>query len=207
MRICGMDEVGRGALSGPLVACALMLPGSKFKYLNSKQYLNDSKLLNSKLREKIYKELLELGVEYKIEEISVRQINSRGMGWANKEIFKRLIKKITADKYLVDGNLKLKVRGKLVKSIINADATRKSVMAASIIAKVYRDNLMAELHKKFSDYGWHKNVGYGTREHINAIKQFGITKHHRSLYVRTALNNTLWHPPLKLRGGTKGGDI
>ncbi len=112
------------------------------------------------------------------------------MGWANKEIFKRLIKILEADKYIVDGNLKIKVRNKNVKSVIDADASRKCVMAASVIAKVTRDKLMRQLHNEYPNYGWEKNMGYGTKIHIEAIRKYGAVKYHRDVYVTTALNNS-----------------
>ena len=119
--------------------------------------------------------------------ISARQINNRGMGWANKEIFKRLIRKVEADKYIIDGNLKIK---KAV-SIVKADTKIPEVMAASIVAKVTRDKLMRELHKKHPKYGWKTNVGYGTRYHIGAIREFGVVHYHRSVFVRSAIKNSV----------------
>jgi len=201
VKICGLDEVGRGALAGSLVACGVILPSSKLN-------LKDSKKLRTKEREVIYQKLIDLGAEYRIEVISTRQINSRGMGWANKEIFRRLIKKIEADKFIIDGNLKMgKLKNKNVKCVIKADTTRKCVMAASIIAKVTRDEYMNKLHEEYVVYGWNKNAGYGTREHIEAIKKYGTVKYHRDVWVRTVLRNAPSGPPLSLRGGSKGGVI
>ena len=116
MVTCGMDEVGRGALAGPLVAAAVAT-NSKLKSQMSKLKLKDSKLLKPGEREKIYRKLIKLGVVMAVEIISARQINTRGMGWANKEVFKRLVRKIPADKYIADGNLK--IAG--ITSIIKAD--------------------------------------------------------------------------------------
>jgi ribonuclease HII len=184
MKICGMDEVGRGALAGPLVACAVILnnqiPIPK---------LNDSKKLNKKHREEIFQEIIVSGAEIVIEEISVRLINSKGIGWANKEIFKRLIRKIDAHKYIIDGNFKINIKGKNIKSVIKADSSRKCVMAASIVAKVTRDRLMQNLHTRYPDYGWERNVGYGTRLHIEAIRKYGEVRYHRTVFVTTAINN------------------
>lgn len=117
--------------------------------------------------------------------ISARQINNRGMGWANREIFKRLIKRISADKYIIDGNLKIRK----AKSVIKADRKIKCVMAASAVAKVERDKLMSQLHKDFPKYGWKSNKGYGTKHHIQAIRKYGATKCHRSMFVATALEH------------------
>lgn len=178
-----MDEVGRGALAGPLYACAAIAPNSKFKTLNSKQLLKDSKLLNPKQRNIIYQEFIEIGVEFVMEEITVEEINRFGIGWANVEVFRRLKNKISADKYIADGLLKIDG----VVSEVRADNKYPEVMAASIIAKVVRDEHMINLHGKHMIYGWDRNVGYGTKEHIEAIKRYGVTKHHRLRFVKTAL--------------------
>jgi ribonuclease HII len=186
VKICGLDEAGRGPLAGPLVAAAAIL-NVKFRMYNLQ--LKDSKKLNRRQREFFYDKLMDSGSEIRTEIISTRLINNRGIGWANKEIFKKLIKQTEADKYIVDGLLKVRVRGlsKKIKSVVRADGTRKCVMAASIIAKVTRDRLMTELHRKFPNYNWKKNAGYGTKEHIEALKRFGETRYHRSVFVRTAL--------------------
>lgn len=183
MIICGLDECGRGPLAGPIVGAATIL---KPQFPIHK--LRDSK----KLKPRQIKDLSELIREnsiWVIEMISVRQINSRGIGWANKEIFRRIIKKLEADSYIVDGNLKIRVKGKSksIKSVIKADATIPEVMAASIIAKHYRDEHMIKLHEKHMMYGWQTNVGYGTKYHIAALREHGPCKHHRKLFVRTAL--------------------
>lgn len=188
MKLCGLDEVGRGALAGPLVAAAVILKDA-YKIKN----LKDSKQLNSKQRSNVYKEIWEQALVVRIETISVRQINNRGIGWANKEVFRKLIRFIDADKYIVDGNLKIKVRGKskYIQSVVKADSNYPEVMAASIIAKVTRDRLMNELHDKHPNYGWRTNVGYGTRYHINAIREHGRVRHHRTRFVDTALTKII----------------
>ena len=179
MLTCGMDEVGRGALAGPLVGAAIIF-NSQFTIYK----LKDSKILTPEKRNKLYKRIIKSGAVVVMGEISARQINSRGMGWANKEIFKRLARKIPADKYIADGNLKL---GKKIKSVVKADMKIPEVMAASIIAKVWRDKHMIRLHDEHQIYGWRSNKGYGTKYHIAAIREHGVTKHHRSMFVRTAL--------------------
>ena len=193
MITCGMDEVGRGALAGPLVAAGTILD----KDTKLIKRLRDSKELAPKQRLKIYNRIKKSEAVIAVEIISARQINTRGMGWANKEIFRRLKKKIPADKYIADGNLK--IAG--ITSVIKADSKIPEVMAASIIAKVFRDRIMDHLHEKYPKYGWQSNKGYGTKYHIAAIGEHGVTKYHRSVFVRTALSNSPSNPSLNLREG------
>lgn len=182
MIICGLDECGRGPLAGPLVAAGVILtrpvPG-----------LKDSKALTPKKRKMIFEQLVRSGAIVRIETISVRQINNRGIGWANKEVFKKLIKTLDADRFVVDGNLKIKVRdrSRLIVSMVKADSKVAEVMAASIAAKVTRDKLMGKLHMEFPNYGWGSNFGYGTRHHLLALLEGGPSKYHRSVFVNTAL--------------------
>lgn len=187
--LCGLDEAGRGALAGPLVAAAVILNSQELP-LNLP--LKDGKLLTQEQRNKWHSALLKLKVQITTEIISARQINNHGIGWANKEIFRRLIKKVSADKYLVDGNLKLgRLNGKTGKvfSQVDADANVPEVILAGIVAKVERDKIMAELHLKYPDYNWKQNAGYGTRTHLEAIKMFGKTRFHRDVFVTTAFKN------------------
>ncbi len=191
MRICGLDECGRGALAGPLVAAAVVLtrPRQTISRLAHVK-LKDSKRLKPHQHRRIYKVLVRTGATIKVEVISHRQINSRGIGWANREIFRRLIRQVEADEYIADGNLKLgRLNGKTdhVKSVVDADATIPAAIAAGIVAKVERDKLMARLHQEFPKYGWKTNTGHGTSRHIQALLNFGPTKYHRSVFVTTAL--------------------
>lgn len=171
-------------MAGPIVAAAVVLS-------RPLKNLKDSKQLSAQKRQYLYRRIIKNATAVETESISVTVINNRGIGWANKEIFKRLIKKIEAHKYIVDGNLKIKVRGKsnLIRSVIKADNKFPEVMAASIVAKVTRDKLMRELAKEYPRFGWHSNVGYGTRYHLSALQEIGPTKHHRSVFVTTALRN------------------
>jgi ribonuclease HII len=187
VNICGLDEAGRGPLAGPLVAAAVVLPPS-LKATEGLR-LKDSKKLSKRQREKLYKAIVESGSLVKTEIITARQINNKGIGWANVEIFRKLVKALDADKYIVDGNLKIKVKNKNVKSVVKADAKIKCVMAASIIAKVTRDRIMEDLHGGYPQYNWKENMGYGTRDHISAIREFGTVKYHRDVYVTTVLKS------------------
>lgn len=198
--VCGLDEVGRGAWAGPLVAAGVVFKNQETKELKE---LRDSKKLRSDQRRKLYEMILSTASVVEIEIISALQINNRGVGWANQEIFKRLIKRIEAEEYLVDGNLKLKVNGKSnrIKSLVKADNQIPEVMAASIVAKVTRDKLMEELHESYPNFGWRTNVGYGTKHHLRVIQERGMTRHHRGIFVTTALRRI----ELRSYKGTKVG--
>ncbi len=189
--LCGLDEAGRGALAGPLVAAAAVLNSQKLPH---NLPLKDGKLLSREQRNKWQAALLKLKVNLTTEVISARQINNHGIAWANKEVFRRLIKKVSADKYLVDGNLKLgRLNGKTdkINSRVDADATVPEVILAGIIAKAKRDKIMSELHLKYPRYHWNQNAGYGTKKHLEAIKISGKTRFHRDVFVNTALLKTV----------------
>jgi ribonuclease HII len=185
MNICGLDEAGKGPLAGPLVAAAVVLA----KKINN---LNDSKKLSKKKRETLYSEIINSGAIVAVEIISVRSINTKGIAWAGKEVFRRLIRRVKADEYIVDGSIHPGiVRDRTnIKAVVRADGSIECVMAASIIAKVSRDALMQKIDSEFPCYKWRINMGYGTKEHIALIKQYGASKHHRSVYVTTALKNS-----------------
>jgi ribonuclease HII len=192
-RICGIDEAGRGALAGPLVAAAVILHCSLNKVSRlAKTKIRDGKLLDPLARRRIYTALRKLKAEISLEVISSRKINNRGIQRANREAIRSLIKRVEANWYIVDGKLKLgRIAGKTsrVRSIVDADATIPEVILAGIVAKVERDKIMSALHKQFPHYGWHANAGYGTRKHIEAIQIHSMTYYHRSIFVTTALRN------------------
>jgi ribonuclease HII len=191
--ICGIDEAGRGALAGPLVAAAVSLTQEveqKIKQANLK--IKDGKLLRPFVRRQIYSQIIKLGALVNTEIISTRKINNRGIARANRESIRSLIKRNEASIYIVDGKLKLgRIAGKThnIKCIVDADATILPAILAGIVAKVERDKLMQQLHQKFPKYKWINNVGYGTRKHLEAIQKYGTTHHHRSIFVTSALRN------------------
>lgn len=180
--VCGLDEVGRGALAGPLILAGVILPEN---FTFEKIVIRDSKTMSFLQRQKAKEFIEKNALKIEIEVIDINKINDKGIGWGNKQGFLNLIDKIEAEKFVVDGNLKLDRKN--VTSVVDADAKILSVMCASIIAKCYRDELMHNLHPDFPDYGWITNVGYGTKKHIEAIKKFGVTRHHRTEFVKTAL--------------------
>lgn len=175
----GTDEAGRGCLAGPVVAAAVIL-ADDFEH----PLLNDSKQLTHKQREKlrpfIEKHALTYAVSFidapKIDEINILQASILAM---QKSIGKL---KITPQFIIVDGN-KFKVYKKIPhQTIVKGDAKYKSIAAASVLAKTYRDEYMQKLHKKFPNYYWYKNKGYPTKQHREGIHEFGITEYHRKTF-------------------------
>ena len=170
----GVDEVGRGCLAGPVVSAAVILKQS----INLK-LLKDSKKIPFKKRLEI-SEHIKLNSYYSIGTASVKEILKLNILKASLLSMKRAIDRLSTipELVLIDGNFA--PHGlKNFKTIINGDEKIKVISAASIIAKVYRDNLMIKLSKKFSNYAWHRNFGYGTKAHLEGLKKFGVTAHHR----------------------------
>lgn len=180
--VIGMDEVGRGAFAGPIVAAGVIYkPDFKHKFLEK---VNDSKKLKPKLRVEL-SEMIKKNSTWTIESIDLDFINKHGIGRANYEVlskvFMNLISKINSDSYfaLIDGfDLKIKKQ----KAITKGDSISISIASASIIAKVYRDNLMKNLAKSYPNYAFDKNVGYGTKSHREAIGKLGLCDLHRTSF-------------------------
>src|SRR5262249_19176250 len=188
---CGLDEVGRGALAGPLIAAAVILPEDIAERLGSLvRFLRDSKTVARARREEIAAQIRRHALAHTIVTIPVEEINARGIGWANGEAFRRLIATIEADEYVVDGLVRPPApadRAARVRCLVAADALVPAVAAASLVAKVQRDALMAALHECHPAFGWDTNVGYGTRAHLAALRAHGPTAEHRTAFVATAL--------------------
>ena len=170
----GVDEVGRGCLAGPVVSAAVVLKEN----INLK-ILKDSKKLNFNKRLKIA-EHIKLNSHYSVGVSSVDEILNLNILQAALLSMKRAIDKlpIKPELVLIDGPFAPKGI-KNFKTIINGDEKIKCISAASIIAKVYRDLLMIKLSEKFNYYAWERNFGYGTKAHMEGLKKFGITAHHR----------------------------
>ena len=177
--IAGVDEVGRGSLVGPVYAAAVILN----KKINTK-LLKDSKLLSKQSREKlnIY---IKKNSSWSIGKASVKEIEKFNILNASLLAMKRAIKKLDKKPNLViiDGNKTPEIKNYNLKSIIKGDQKIPSVSAASIIAKVSRDKFIKKLAKKFKNYGWETNFGYGTKKHLFALKKFGATHHHRKTFA------------------------
>lgn len=180
----GCDEAGRGALSGPVFAAAVILPND-FK----NDILNDSKQLTAKQRNELRPIIEFHALAWAVAFVDVREIESINiLNSSIKAMHLALDKlKVAPDFILVDGN-KFKPY-KLIphKCFIGGDAKYMSIAAASVLAKTYRDDFMVTLSKEFSNYGWEHNMGYATKQHRDAIVKFGITPYHRKTYLGNIL--------------------
>lgn len=167
--IVGIDEAGRGPLCGPVVAACCVL---KKGYKN--ENINDSKKLSEKKRDAIYKEIIENCVDYGVGIVDAQRIDEINILNATKEAMIMALKNlhIEYDLVLVDA-VKLDIDKPLI-PIIKGDAKCECIAAASIIAKVTRDNILKEYAKKYPEYGFEKHKGYGTKAHIEAIHKFGV---------------------------------
>ena len=176
--IAGVDEVGRGSLIGPVYAAAVILNES----VNSK-ILKDSKAISKKKRESLSKYIKENSI-WAIGKASKDEIDKINILQASLLAMKRAIKKLKKkpSHILIDGNKIPKISNYKIKAIIKGDQKIPCISAASIIAKVTRDRVITNLGKKFKDYHWNRNYGYGTKQHLRAIKNFGITVHHRKTF-------------------------
>ena len=176
---CGTDEAGRGCLAGPVTAAAVILPQS-FK----NKILTDSKLLTHKSRELlrpvIEQEALAFGIAHvfpeEIDEINILNASIKAMHLAIEKL------KQQPQHILVDGNRFKPYKECSHECIIKGDSKFLSIAAASVLAKTERDRYMTDLHMQFPHYNWKKNKGYPTKEHRQAIKEFGITSHHRKSF-------------------------
>jgi ribonuclease HII len=184
--VAGVDEVGRGPLAGPIVSAAVVLD------LNSDDnilYINDSKKVSSELREKLSEIIKEKAISYSISLIDNDEIDSKGIGFCNNEVFKIAVGKlhVTPELVLSDGYA-IKDFSLRNEFVIKGDTKSASIACASILAKVYRDKIMKELGKVYPQYGFENNVGYGSKAHIEAINTHGITDIHRKSFLTNILS-------------------
>ena len=177
--LAGVDEVGRGSLIGPVYAAAVILNKSI-----SKKLLKDSKSLTKDKREKLNKYIKKNSI-WAIGRASIKEIEKMNILNASLLAMKRAILKLNKKPSLVliDGNKLPDLKNYKLKYIVKGDQKIPSISAASIIAKVSRDKFITKLSKQFNNYGWDRNSGYGTREHLIAIKKLGITKYHRKTFM------------------------
>lgn len=177
--IVGVDEAGRGPLCGPVVAAACILPHT---YINEK--INDSKKLSEKKREQLYDEIINNALSYGVGIVDSKRIDEINIYEATKEAMHLAISqlKIDYDLILTDA-MKLKDEKVDVIDIIKGDAKCQCIAAASIIAKVTRDRILLDMDQKHPEYGFKSHKGYGTKKHIEAIKEHGIIDgFHRETY-------------------------
>ena len=184
--IVGVDEVGRGSLVGSVIICAFRSRDDLFELLPFS--VKDSKKINKKQREEIYKYFksnknpnysyqITFGKKRDIEKLNIHNVVLRSMSIAIKTIAK------TSDQIIIDGKFIPEDLNKFqVSSLIKADDKINQVSAASIMAKVFRDKLVSKLHQFEGRYEWNKNAGYGTKNHLNAIDKYGISSFHRKTY-------------------------
>jgi len=190
-RVGGVDEVGRGPWAGPVVAAVVVFLESPPLSLFSD--IEDSKKLSKAKRELIYGELLKWGaLHYGIGMASVEEIDRLNISKATFLAMKRAVELLpqTPHTLLIDGKYIPSFEGIQTRPVIGGDGISLSIAAASILAKVTRDQMMEKLALEHPQYGWERNAGYGTAEHQNALKSLGVTPHHRKSFapVRTLLN-------------------
>ena len=176
--IAGVDEVGRGSLIGPVYAAAVILK----KKLDKKK-LKDSKKLSKKNRE-ILEKYIKKNSYWSVGSASLKEIEKMNILNASLLAMKRAIIKLKKKpgEILIDGNKIPKIKNYNLKYVVKGDQKIPEISAASIIAKVSRDRLITKMSKKYIKYSWNKNAGYGTKDHLSAIKKFGITRHHRKTF-------------------------
>ena len=178
--VCGVDEAGRGPLCGPVVAAACILPAGL--YLEG---LNDSKKLSAKKRELLFDEICKNAISYSIAEATVEEIDSLNILEASLLAMRRAIDGLEpkADFALIDGNVSRDFQLP-AQAVIGGDAKSPSIAAASILAKVTRDRLCLDLDRAYPQYGIAKHKGYGTKDHMNALREFGPSPIHRKKFIR-----------------------
>ncbi len=178
--VCGVDEAGRGPLCGPVVAAACILPQGL--YIDG---LNDSKKLTAKKRKLVYNQIIENAIAYCIAEASVEEIDELNILEADMLAMRRAVEGlcVKADYALIDGNVS---RGFEIPTmtVIKGDATSPSIAAASILAKVTRDEMCEQMDKDYPQYGIAKHKGYGTKQHMDALREFGPSPIHRKKFIR-----------------------
>ncbi len=178
--ICGMDEVGKGSFAGPVVVGAVIFSSQVIL----PKGLADSKLLKPKVRKHLAERIKNQAAFWSVAEIGVRVINKHGIGHATQMAFRKALRMLSvqADFVLIDAFYIKHFNRKRQKAIIGGDKICASISAASIIAKVYRDQFMVNLHQQYPQYGFAKHKGYGTKAHQEAIKKYGLSKIHRKSF-------------------------
>ena len=185
----GCDEAGRGPLAGPVFAAAVILPQDFYHPL-----LDDSKKMSLKAREELRPIIEREAVAWAVEEVSAEEIDSLNILWASVTGMQRAVRKlgVKPDFLLIDGNRFRPFDGYPYETIVHGDATYTCIAAASVLAKTYRDEHMRSLAKLYPEYGWERNMGYPTPEHLEAIRRYGYTPEHRKSFHPKQLEPTLF---------------
>ena len=181
----GIDEVGRGAVFGPVFSAVVVL-NKKNKFILKNFGVKDSKQLTPEKRKLLLPKILLISSDYGVGQSSVREIDKLGIRTATELSMIRALKKLKEkpSEILVDGPLLLRPWKGIQKNIVSGDSKFTSIAAASIVAKIFRDNLMERLEKKHSGYLIFQNKGYGTKKHFSCIKENGITNLHRKSFLK-----------------------
>lgn len=185
----GLDEAGRGPLAGPVFAAAVILPRDFHHPL-----LNDSKQMTQKARETLRPIIEKEAVSWAVEAVSPQEIDQINILAASITGMQRAVRRLTVKPQLllVDGNKFKPFDGYAYKTVVHGDATYASIAAASVLAKTWRDEYMVKLAAEFPQYGWDRNMGYPTPEHIEAVRKYGLTPHHRHSFHPKELEPTLF---------------
>ena len=178
IRVAGVDEVGRGPLAGPVTAAAVVLDPARIP-----DGLNDSKKLSKAARERLYDQIMEVA-DVSIAHASVAEIEELNILRASHLAMTRALDglKVPADYVLIDGNMVPRELVLPAQTIIKGDGRSQSIAAASIMAKICRDRVMVDLAQQHPGYGWETNMGYGSKSHMAALQNLGVTPHHRRLF-------------------------
>ena len=185
----GCDEAGRGPLAGPVYAAAVILPKDFYHPL-----LNDSKKMTEKARETLRPIIEREALAWAVVEVSAKEIDTINILNASITGMQRAVRKLSIrpDFLLIDGNRFKPCDGIPHQCVVKGDATYASIAAASVLAKTYRDEHMRRLALEFPQYGWDRNMGYPTKEHVEAIIAHGYTPHHRKSFHVKQLEPTLF---------------
>lgn len=185
----GCDEAGRGPLAGPVYAAAVILPPDFHHPL-----LNDSKQMTRKAREELRPVIEREAVSWAVEAVSAEEIDAMNILAASICGMQRAVRRLSArpDLLLVDGNRFKPFDGYRYLTVVHGDATFASIAAASVLAKTYRDDFMTALAAEWPQYGWDRNMGYPTADHIRAIREYGYTPWHRKSFHVKELEATLF---------------
>ena len=188
----GCDEAGRGPLAGPVYAAAVILPPD-FRH----PLLNDSKQMSEKARNELREVIEREAVAFKVEAVQAEEIDRLNILWASVTGMQRAVLGLSVkpDFLLIDGNKFRPFEGygrDAYKTVIHGDATYASIAAASVLAKTYRDDRMKALALEYPGYGWERNMGYPTPEHIEAIRRLGYSPEHRKSFHPAALEPSLF---------------